>query len=141
MKSSLIAIAVAVAVAVVGCSRDPPELTTEQIDQLFQTQHAVAEEQAALGRGRDALEEDRRRWAERSRRDPIIAMSLEGAAMLIACSLPMLIVGILLATRRHVQDVDPAETLHMIEVMAGEPELLSSYASPKTPASFPKEGA
>src|SRR6056297_3614329 len=105
MKNSLIAIAVAVvaATATVGCSRDPPKLTKEQIDRLFQTQHAVAEEQAALGRGRDALEEDRRRWAERSRRDPIIAMSLEAAAMLVACSLPMLIVGILLATRRHIQ--------------------------------------
>ena len=142
MKSSLIAIAipVAAAIAVVGCSRDPPKLTTAQIDQLFQTQHAITQEQAALGRGRDALEEDRRRWAERSRRDPIIAMSLEGAASLIACSLPMFIVGILLATRRHIQDVDPAETLNVIEIMSGEPELFASYASPRGPASFPKEG-
>ncbi|MCD0458639.1 hypothetical protein [Roseiconus lacunae] len=140
MKSDSIPFAVAIIIATVGCGRDPPKLTQDQVEQLFDAQKTLAEEQAALGRGRDALEEDRRRWAERQRTDPIIAMSIQGAAMLIACSLPMAILALLLASRRRSENVDSANILEAIELVSNRSEMLPNRSTKEKLASPAKGG-
>ena len=118
----------------VGCNKDPPGLTGRQVDQFLDTQQKLADEQATLGLGRDALEADRRRWAERDRRDPIIAESIQGAVVLIACSLPMLIVAVLLWPKRD-SDAEPAiDTPELIELLSREERLLAQQQSKKSTA-------
>ncbi|MDM4018165.1 hypothetical protein [Roseiconus lacunae] len=142
MKPNHIAVAVLAMVITSGCGRaPPPNLTAEQVDQILDTQSTLAQEQAALGRGRDALEEDRRRWAERERHDPIIAVSIQSAAVLVACCLPMVIVALLLASRRLVDIEKPEETLRLVELLAKDSNLPADRLLGKKPASLSRKGA
>ena len=97
-------------VVVVGCSEEP-RLTEHQVNQILAVQQSVVAEQAALDRGRDELEADRRLWSERDRRDPIIAESIESATLLMACCLPILIVLMLFWRRPQQPDFDVAEAV------------------------------
>jgi len=48
---------------------------------------------------RDLLEADRRRWNERQRNDPIVAATIHAAALLICCTLPLLMIALLIWPR------------------------------------------
>lgn len=56
-------------------------------------------ERAEIGHQRDLLEEDRRTWSQRERRDPIIAAAVNTLGLLAACSLPLILVAMLLWKR------------------------------------------
>ena len=116
-----------------GCNKDPPGLTGRQVDQFLETQSKLADEQADLGRGRDALEADRRRWAERDRRDPIIAKSIQGAVVLTACSLPMLIVAVLLWPKRDSEAAPEIDTPALIELLSRDNPLIADHRQPESP--------
>lgn len=125
-----------VVVGVVGCPETRSTLTGSQVDVFLDVQQTIADEQAALGQGRDALEADRRLWASRQRSDPIIAMSIQSAAILIACCLPMVLVAFLLwRGGEAASDTDVTETM-LIELLNQEPKRLlqpESSAIPKLP--------
>ena len=104
----MILIGVAV-VAIVGCS-NAPRLTERHVDQLLEVQSSVAEERVALNKARDELVADQRKWADRKRSDPIIAESIEAAALLTACCLPPLVVFLLFRHRPQQPVFDVAET-------------------------------
>lgn len=92
-------------VAIAGCGdggRSEPGLTSDQTDQFLHVQQSLTNEQATLSRGRDALEQDRRTWDERERRDPIVANAIYATGMLIACVLPLVLVMLLLWNNRNV---------------------------------------
>ena len=114
-----------VIVGVVGCPETRSTLKGTQVDAFLDVQQTIANEQAALGKGRDALEADRRTWASRQRSDPIIAVSIQSAAILIACCLPMVLVAFLLYRGEDDSfDDDLTETM-LIEILEQEPKRLS----------------
>ncbi|TWU09895.1 hypothetical protein [Allorhodopirellula heiligendammensis] len=93
-------------VAIAGCGdggRSEPGLTSDQTDQFLSVQQSLTNEQATLSRGRYELEQDRRTWDARERRDPIVANSIYATGMLIACVLPLAIVMLLLWNNRNVE--------------------------------------
>ena len=128
-----------VGAVIVGCNKDPPGLTGRQVDKFLDTQQKLANEQAALGRGRDALESDRRRWSERDRRDPIIAQSIQGVGILIACSLPMLIVAVLLWQKRDSEAAPAIDTPELIDLLSRDDLLIADRRQPESPAALPSE--
>ena len=137
--NAAIIVAVVIGLAMVGCKKEPPGLTGRQVDQFLNTQEKLANEQTALGRGRDSLEADRRRWAERERQDPIIAESIQGAVVLIACSLPMFIVAVLLWPKRN-SDASPAiDTPELIELLSRDDLLIVDQRHPKSPTALPSD--
>lgn len=126
-----------VLVGVVGCPETRSTLTGTQVDAFLNIQQTLAGEQAALGKGRDDLEADRRTWASRQRSDPIIAMSIQSGAILIACCLPMVLVAFLLwRGNEEASDTDVTETM-LIELLDNEPKRLpqpESSQAPKLPS-------
>lgn len=126
-------VATVVLVGVVGCPETRSTLTGTQVDAFLGVQQTLADEQAALGRGRDDLEADRRTWASRQRSDPIIAMSIQSAAILIACCLPMVLVAFLFWRGEHAStELDATEAM-LIELLDDEPKRLTSPRSSQTP--------
>lgn len=100
MKIAPVVIGLAVVAAVLvasvnGCGQSPG-LSGNQVDGFLSVQQTLADQQRALGRGRDDLEADRRLWSERQRHDPIIASAIQSAALLAACCLPVVVlIGLL----------------------------------------------
>src|SRR6056297_494969 len=86
-------------IAVAGCHDDSSGLTQGQVDSMLGIQSSVQDERQALSRQRDQLEDDRRVWDQRQRREPLIANAISGAALLAACSLPLILVASLLWPR------------------------------------------
>jgi len=130
-------VGVVVVLGIVGCRETRSTLTGTQVDSFLSVQQTLADEQAALGQARDELEADRRTWASRERSDPIIAVSIQSAAMLIACCLPMVLVAFLLWKGEDAPtEVDATETL-LIELLDDKPEWLMKpdlAQAPKLPA-------
>lgn len=122
-----------------GCNKDPPGLTGRQVDQFLDTQQKLADEQSTLGLGRDALEADRRRWAERDRQDPIIAESIQGAVVLIASSLPMLIVAVLLWPKRDSDAAPAIDTPELIELLSRDDLLIADHRESGSPKDLSSE--
>jgi hypothetical protein len=122
---AIVVVAVIAAVSVIGCG-ESPGLSGRQVDQFLDVQQTMADEQKALGRGRDDLETDRRIWSERERGDPIIASAIQSAALLTACCLPVIVlIGLLFRHGRQQPDFDVAEELllEMQSDQAGPPLL------------------
>ncbi|WP_339886567.1 membrane or secreted protein [Rhodopirellula europaea] len=77
----------------IGCGPSGRDLSDAN---WLELQQDMQNERAEVGRQRDLLEADRREWDQRERRDPVIAGAISSAAMLIACSLPLLLISVLL---------------------------------------------
>lgn len=126
-------VAAVVIIGVVGCPETRSTLKGTQVDAFLDVQQSIANEQAALGKGRDDLEADRRTWASRQRSDPIIAIAIQSAAILIACCLPMVLVAFLLwRGGEAASDTDVTETM-LIEMLDQEPKRLTQHESSATP--------
>lgn len=72
-----------------GCSRGLDQRVLDLSDQL-------QVERIELGRQRDQLEADRRRWDQRERREALLAECIRSAALLIVCVSPLIVVAMLL---------------------------------------------
>lgn len=126
-------VAAVVVIGIVGCPETRSTLKGTQVDAFLDVQQALADEQAALGKGRDDLEADRRTWASRQRSDPIIAFAIQSAAILIACCLPLVLVAFLLwRGGEDSSDDDLTETM-LIEMLDQEPKPLSQHESAAIP--------
>jgi len=125
-----------VAVLLAGCPDEPSGLTQPQVDAMLDIQSSVADERSELIRQtdelnerRDDLEAERRDWAEREYSDPIIAEAIGGSVLLIACVLPLLLVGMLLWPRKA-EPADEAICAVLIDDLSDEqPRLLPDRSS------------
>ncbi|PAY16099.1 hypothetical protein CKO51_28245 [Rhodopirellula sp. SM50] len=111
-----------------GCKREPPVLTDRQVEQVFDAQQRVLDQQEILSQGRDELEADRRHWSERERSDPIIAKSIEAAGILFACCLPLALILLLLAKSKSEQVEEAKADPVLVEMLSTESKRL-----PQTP--------
>ena len=125
---------------ITGCSDPPSGLTQPQVDAMLDIQSSVADERSELIRQtddlnarRDDLEADRRDWARRERHDPIIAEAIGGAALLIACLLPLIAVGLLFWPRKP-EPADEAICTVLIDDLSQEqPRLLPQHPPDRHP--------
>ena len=72
----------------------------ESRNQWLSLHEDLQTERSEIGRQRDLLEDDRRDWAARQRSDPIIAAAINAAGLLAACSLPLILMALLLWPRK-----------------------------------------
>ena len=127
-------LALVAVVASGGCGqRREPGLTERQTEQILQVQKTlaaertiIAAEHAAVGKARDELEADRRKWNERQRSDPIIAQSIRTAGTLLACCVPLLLVAIVAWAGHSPADVVVQSEADLIELLNYEPPRLES---------------
>lgn len=121
-----------------GCKRKPPVLTERQVEQVFDAQQKIVDQQEALNQGRDDLETDRRDWADRERIAPIVANSIEATGVLIACCLPLAVISLLLIRSKAEQvdetKVDPV----LVEMLSSETNRLPQEAKRPSRANLPE---
>ncbi len=71
----------------------------ESRQQIVELSYALQAERSEIGRQRDLLESDRKEWQRRERKDPVLAAAITTAGVLLACSMPLALVGALLWKR------------------------------------------
>jgi hypothetical protein len=101
--------------------------------EVLAAQKNLQEQQAEVGRQRDQLEAERKEIAQARYWDPIVAQAITGAAVLLACLLPLLLAWQLLRTVRH-ESADPALTELLVEELASPRPVLLSPVSARLPA-------
>lgn len=79
-----------------GCEQGDPTLSNEQ---WLSIQQDLQQERIELAAQRDLLEADRRQWNERERHDPVVAATINSTALLLCCSLPLLMIALLIWPR------------------------------------------
>jgi hypothetical protein len=101
----------------------------ESRKELVKMERDLQAERSAVGAQRDMLESERREIAEARQRDPLIAEALTGACMLLACVLPLLLVGYLLYSLNRKSDDDSTLVdLLAMELVTETPLLLPNEA-------------
>ncbi len=112
-------------VLVAGCGVESvdrePGLNSQQTGQFLEVQQSLAREHATLSQGRDQLEQDRRAWESRERRDPLVANSIQAIGLLSACVLPLALVITLLWSYRGSEKEDPTDSV-LVEYLQREAE-------------------
>lgn len=120
---------VVVSMLAAGCGPSPRELSDQQ---WLDLQQQMQQERAEVGQQRDQLEADRREWDRRERTEPVLAAVVVSAAMLIACGLPLIVVGILLWPRKEPPPSDAMCDVLIDEVAlhVSEPKRIVSSSDP-----------
>ena len=137
-KIKMTAIALVIPFVISGCRRDQPALTDRQVEQVFDSQQKVVDQQAALSQGRDDLETDRRLWSERERSDPIVAESIEAAGVLLACVSPLAVIALLLFRTKVEQIEDAKADPLLVEMLATDVKQLPGQLAGQTQVNFPR---
>lgn len=110
-----------------GCTEPKePGLSTEQTGQFLTIQQTLVDAQAAVRESHDMLAEDRRNWEAHRRHDPIIANSIHSTGVLIACSLPLVVVLVLLWHCRTDDAVPLEADPILLALLAGESQHLGN---------------
>lgn len=106
-------------------SRELVEADAASRHEFTKLQHELQSERTEVGRQRDVLEEERRRFASQRTRDPLIAAALLNAGLLIASVLPLVLCWYLLRS----SDPDAADGLVtevlLSDLVAAQPLLLA----------------
>lgn len=100
----------------VGCSPKGRELSDEQ---WLGLQAKMQQERVEVGRQRDLLEADRRKWEARERSEPVVAAAISACGLLVCSVLPLLLVMVLLWPRQPEPTVDIINQL-LIEEITGK---------------------
>ena len=82
-------------------------------------------ERASIDRQREEMEQERRNIAAQRHRDPIIAKTIGGVGLTLACLLPLLLAGyVIYSLNRSSDDSDALSELLIVEMTAEQPLLL-----------------
>jgi hypothetical protein len=84
------------------------EAEGESCNKLLAMQDNLRADQAAIGKQRDRLEDDRREIAAQRNRDPIVAAAIEQIGICIACLLPLVLAGYPIYATKHAASEDDA---------------------------------
>jgi hypothetical protein len=120
---------------VVEASQQLIEADAEARQQMISA-HAVLQQEIQQSRDeieqqRDELERERRAIAQQRQRDPVVAESVQLLALLLACSLPLLLAGYVLYTANRATEQDASlEELLAHELIYPEPLSLPAAQSP-----------
>lgn len=140
MKTKISSFATILAMQLIlsGCGSDPPVLTGRQVEQVFDAQQKMVDQQAALSQGRDDLESDRRLWSERERSDPIVANAIETAGILLACSLPLFVITLLLLQSNSGRTEQSQAESSLIEFFSSDADRLLDQPADSKRANLPR---
>lgn len=92
---------IAIVLVLSGCGPSGRDLSDRQ---WLEIQQDLQDERTEVGKQRDLLEADRRDWDERERSEPVLAAVISSSVLLICCSLPLLLVAVLLWPRKREQE-------------------------------------
>jgi hypothetical protein len=87
-------------------------------------------ERAKIGEARDVMESERRELARQRHRDPIVAEAIAGAALLVACVLPLVVCRHLLRQPENTASADVAAAELLLQDLVAERPLLSPRPLP-----------
>lgn len=110
------------------------ELARSRTDQV-RLQQELQKQQTQINTQRDELESERRGIAKERRRETILAVVLEHAGLVIACSAPLLLAGYALCKLSRNTGEDLSDFL-VDELTSENPRVVR----PKTRSSEPREG-
>jgi hypothetical protein len=96
-------------------SRRLVEAEAKARKEMIGLQKEIQTERATVSEQRDALEQERRDFADQRNRDPIIAASIKQIGLLAACVLPLIICWLLLR-----QPVEPADDRAVAELLIAD---------------------
>ena len=136
-KPTIISVMVLALPLISGCKREPPVLTGRQVEQVFEAQERVLDQQERLSQGRDDLESDRRLWSERERSDPIVAKSIEATGILLACCLPLALILLLLTNSKRDQVDEAKADPVLVEMISTESKRLPQSSPRSDQANLP----
>ncbi|TWU33818.1 hypothetical protein [Novipirellula artificiosorum] len=117
-----------------GCGPSGRDLSDLQ---WLEIQQALQDERAEVGKQRDLLEADRREFDERERSEPVLAAVISASALLICCSLPLLLVAVLLWPRKREQESQAVceamldEVVTVRNLTSGDTKRISASPTPK----------
>ena len=112
----------------------------EAREALLAAQRDLQQQQAVVGQQRDRLETERREMADARRWDSQVGSAIGGAAMLLACLLPLLL-GLYLLMASRDDSPDSAELAELLtkELVAEKPVLLPMPQGPVLTYRPPRE--
>lgn len=96
-------------------------------------QQSLQQERSDLDRQHEALEQERQQIAATRNRDPVVAGAIMSAAVLLACSLPILLCWFVLRAVTHRDPDDDVAALLVQELVADEPLLLPANLNTPPP--------
>ncbi len=101
-------------------SRHLVEADAETRKELTELQRDLRNDQATVGQQRDTLEADRRQIAADRRWDSVIGPAITGAAILIACILPLVVCVMALRGLRHPEQSNEVLSEILVEELVSE---------------------
>jgi len=125
-------------------SRRLVEADAEARKELTELQRDLRSDQSTVGQQRDALEAERRQIAADRRWDSTVGPAITGAAVLLACLLPLILCVMLLRGLRNPEEAHEALSAILVEELVAErPRLLprpSQRSALEAPQSHLLEG-
>ena len=88
-------------------------------------------ERTKIGHQRDLLEADRRTWSERERNDPVIVEAIGACGLIVACSLPLVLIAFLLRPRKAEESTEAACEILVTDLVTESRRLSDSNTDPK----------
>ena len=99
----ILVVLTAICCLALGCGPSGRDLSDRQwLDlhsEVQRERNDMQAERAEFARQRDLLEADRRQWDNRQRSEPIIAAAISSVALIACCSLPLILMTILIWPR------------------------------------------
>jgi hypothetical protein len=123
-------------------SRRLVETDAETRKELTELQRDLRGDQATVGQQWDALEADRRQIAAERRWDSVVGPAITGAAILIACVLPLILCFAVLRSLRAPEHAEEALSEFLVQELVTDRPLIqpprSSWAAIQGPVSNPE---
>jgi hypothetical protein len=95
-------------------------------ESLIDIQRRLESQQAEIGRQRDELEKEREAIADRRRAEPVIAMALAQAGLIVACLLPLIICWLVLRAEVNGNANELAVDVLIEEMVVEQPRILAA---------------
>ena len=96
-------VATTLLLCILGCGPSGRDLSDEKWLALHESvqkeRNEMQGERAEFARQRDLLEADRQKWDARARTEPVVAATISAASLVICCSLPLILVALMLWPR------------------------------------------
>ena len=117
---------------ILGCGPSGRDLSDEKWLALHESvqkeRHEMQGERAEFARQRDLLEADRQKWDARARTEPVVAAAISAASLVLCCSLPLILVAVMLWPRppepaeEAISELLIEDLVHQVDLASVDPK-------------------